>query len=299
MTHTNRYTQKQVNTGHLTSKAVSCYSHLNLEAHNQRRNFYLDSLLLVVTCFILAGCGPAPKEKPPQLQFKIDHYKFYDFKTLSTVADVPVKLKDQFHEQQPFDAKVTVPQFFGNPVIKTKKGDYPGEMKNPMAHLTWYKLEETPSEPRRMLELSNQFGTQTVTIGSASVLLAPALKSEKGKDIDKDSKLPNTISHYVGYLILNKIKPFRGPLKLQDQFHTDPKASIRQAAYLFVPADKIRDGEYTERVHAEDHLVAFQLSGKRAPDNTIRRTKDQFNSLRVDFQNPVFLAVPTKKKVLN
>lgn len=215
------------------------------------------------------------------------------------LEDVPVKLMDQFHEQQVLSGTVAEPKFFGNPVIKTKKGDHPGAMKNPLAHLTWYALDDTPSEPKRTLELTNQFGTQTVTIGSASILLAPALKSKKGKEVDKNSQLPNSISHYVGYIILNKVIPHRGPLKLKDQFITDTHARVRQAAFLFVPADKIRDGEFTERVHAEDHLLAFQLERAEVPENTKRQTRDQFNILDVDFKFPQYLAVPTKKKVLN
>lgn len=261
--------------------------------------FRLTCALLSLAAVILVGCDTTPQSLAPNPTFKIDHYKFYDIKTRTTIAKVPVQLNDQFHEKKPLVATVASPNFFGNPVIKTKKGEKEGKFKNPMAHLTWYELETKTSEPRRTLQLTNQFGQQTVKIGSASVLLAPSLKSEEGKDIPKGKDLPKNVGHYVGYIILKPVWPFKGPLKLRDQFGTDPNAKIRQAAYLFVPADKTLNGKRFKRVHAEDHLVAFQLERADVPNNAKRQTKDQFITLRLDFLSPKYLAVPTKKKPVN
>ena len=263
------------------------------------RTFRLTRLLSPLIAVVLLGCdGPSPPVEPKPT-FKIDHYKFYDIKTSTTIAKVPVQLKDQFHEDKPLYATVAEPEYFGNPVIKTKKGEKEGDFKNPMAHLAWYKLETDRSEPRRTLRLTNQFGQQTVIIGSASVLLAPSLKSKKGENVPGDRALPKSVGHYVGYLILRPVRPFQGPLKLRDQFGTDPNAGIRQAAYLFVPADKTADGRYYPRVHPEDHLVAFQLERATVPDGTRRQTRDQFHTLALDFSSPKYLAVPTKKKPIN
>lgn len=232
--------------------------------------FHLTCALLSLAAVFLVGCDTTPQSLAPNPTFKIDHYKFYDFETLSTIVNAPVQLNDQFHEKQPLVATVTVPNFFGNPVIKTKKDEKEGKYINPMAHLTWYELKTKKAEPRRTLQLTNQFGQQTVTIGNASVLLAPALKSKEGKDIPKGKDLPKNVGHYIGYLILKPVRPFKESLKLRDQFGTDPKARIRQAAYLFVPTDKTRNGKHFKRIHAEDHLVAFQLERADGPNNTKR-----------------------------
>jgi hypothetical protein len=98
-----------------------------------------------------------------------DHFKCYEVED-STRIYKRVSLEDQFDESGPEEnVKVRGAKIFCNPVDKNGEGISDAEN-----HLTCYKIES--DQPKRTIEIENQFGPQTLVIDNAKVLCVPSSK---------------------------------------------------------------------------------------------------------------------------
>jgi hypothetical protein len=100
----------------------------------------------------------------------LDHFKCYTVRPRTTFTPLKVTLKDQFEAQ---DVTVLRPVSLCNPVTKCHDGVCT-EPVHPEEHLTCYRtqdVEGTPGFQRRRVLVSNQFGTQELTVVRRNDLL--------------------------------------------------------------------------------------------------------------------------------
>lgn len=209
---------------------------------------------------------------------KLDYFKVYD------VEDRPVtgavQLRGQF-DRRPMRMDLVLLDFFANAV--SKNGE-PLFDKN--AHLTWYRGRQA-GEPNRRVVLENQFGRQTVWIGSGIGLLVPTHKVERG------SAFPRDLDHYKLYKVVDFGSPLNVTVKLKDQFGSD-EARLRAPVVLGVPVIK-RHGTKTYPIRNDRaHLLIFDMT----PRNVQRtvRLRNQVKNDTVKVLRSVMLAVPSIKR---
>ena len=155
---------------------------------------------------------------------KLDYFKVYDVE--DRLVTGAVQLRGQF-DRRPMRMDLVLLDFFANAVSKNGEPFYD---KN--AHLTWYRGRQA-GEPIRRVVLENQFGRQTVWIGSGIGLLVPTYKLERG------SAFPEGLDHYKLYKVVDFGSPLNVTVKLKDQFGSD-QARLRAPLVLGVPVVKRR-----------------------------------------------------------
>lgn len=209
-------------------------------------------------------------------QFLLDHFKVYNIDPQPVNAQV--WLRGQF-ENVFKGAFVYEYAKFLNPVDKNGEG-----IIDKYDHLNWYWIETDP-ERDKGISLYNQFGLQTIKIGRAVALLAPAEKVEPG------SQPPSKLDHYKVYEVISAQPIFWG-VELKDQFGYEANQAII-AKYFAVPVEKRHNNLYFPILNPEDHLVFYML--EPMPIGEYRPTRDQFGGHDMRTIESELLGVPTKK----
>ncbi|MBC7965231.1 MAG: hypothetical protein H7Z17_04820 [Fuerstia sp.] len=209
--------------------------------------------------------------------FKLDHFKVYDVK--DTKVAVTVALHGQF-DKEAVKANLVALTHFANPVSKNKE---PIRDKN--AHLTWYRIEQEMKEPKREIEIENQFGKHRLVLGQPKFLLAPAEKKEPG------SAFPKELDHFKVYEVL-KGESVGKTVSLEDQFGIEGKVDVSLPKFFCVPVDKQHGDKLTKIRNGEDHLAVYEIA------STSRLTLDQFGEHKLAFEPCEMLCVPSKKRIV-
>ena len=161
--------------------------------------------------------------------------------------NVEVDLDDQFITR--LDVRVIKPRHFCNPVDKNGEG-----ISDPTAHLQCYRIKEPrlPSKPNVIV--TNQFGTQRLTVSRAKELCVPSEKDMVPS--------PLNINHFKCY----KVKRTKGAPKfeeqlvtLDDQFETGKITRVIKPKLLCTPVDKNGEGI----PNPAGHITCFKI--KDAP----------------------------------
>ena len=231
---------------------------------------------------------PAPKKLPT---FKTEHFKFYRVQIDQRPGNIPISLKGQFEppEMRPRRHKVILLTFFGIPVSKNQ-----ARVRNRRTHLSWYELASA-QEPRRTVGVTNQFGTDVLTLGDPEFLLAPALKQAGDKPQPAD--LPADVSHFKGYRILEHKQFDPRTVTLQDQFDREPvKFKVDAPIYFCVPVAKTVGDKTWPAVNPDEHLVIYPIAPRSYDEK--RPVWDQFKGGLLRNFRAYFLAVPTLKSVV-
>ncbi len=208
-------------------------------------------------------------------EFKLDHFKVYDVK--DTRVSITVALHGQF-DKEPVKAQVVALTHFANNVSKNREA-----VHDRTAHLTWYRLEQDLDEPKREVEVENQFGTQRLVLGQPKYLLAPAEKREEG------SAFPKELDHFKVYEVLDG-KPVEKVVALADQFGVEREVEVGLPKFFCVPVEKHVDGKVTKIINREDHLTVYEIAWRP------RVAIDQFGDHKLAFEPCEMLAVPSKKR---
>ncbi len=211
--------------------------------------------------------------------YRLDHFRVYN--VVDQAVDHTVGLRGQFDKGAFKKYRLTRIDHFANPVDKNDEGIFD---KN--AHLTWYVLEDQdPPAPPRKVEVSNQFGHQTLLIEEATLLLAPTHKIEKGL------AFPRRLDHFICYRVTEG-KAIGGVVTLRDQFILDGTTRLREPLLFCVPVDKRHKG-LTEIMHEKDHLTVYRITDREIGRD--QRTRDQFDKYSLRMVATAMLAVPSRK----
>ena len=133
--------------------------------------------------------------RPNDLDFATEHFQCYDIAERPGL-DLPVKLVDQFGASENI---VVRPKYLCAPVDKNGEG-----MRNETDHLMLYELEN-PVPAGKVVEITNQFGTERYEVLGARLIAVPSLKKviepkgeidfgiEKAKGVPLGKMVPYTI----------------------------------------------------------------------------------------------------------
>lgn len=226
--------------------------------------------------------------KPDLPKFRTDHFKFYRVEINRDPRNLPIGLLGQFEPKDgaPRAHKVVLLTFFGVPVSKNRE-----KIRNARTHLSWYKLGGV-HEPNRTVRISNQFGDDALVLGDPELLLAPAMKQTG--DAPKRVEIPNDVSHFKGYRILQH-RPFDArTVLLQDQFDREPvRCKMDAPLYFCVPVAKTVADKRWPMQNPDEHLTIYPIA-PQAYQQT-RPVWDQFAGGVLRNFRSYFLAVPTLK----
>jgi hypothetical protein len=112
----------------------------------------------------LTSAAQAQGQNPPGVN--PDHYLCYRVSQQKPIKPVAVKLADQFGN---FGTKIGNALFLCAPVSKNG-----AEVKDKVTHLTCYSV--SAKNAGKTVQVTNQFGTQVLTVGGSVVLCVPSLK---------------------------------------------------------------------------------------------------------------------------
>jgi len=211
-----------------------------------------------------------------------DHFKVYQVEKIE--VNRKIMLEDPFEKIQ-LPALLTAIEFFATPVSKNNK-----KIKQPEAHLTWYRMQVDGPHPTRRVTFTNQFGTQSWKIGAPVYLLVPTEKIEFG------SALPEKLNCFQCYRVLSD-DSLTIKVIFMDQF--DQKAGKKQIAvvrkplYLGVPVKQ----NNTAIVHPDFYLACYLVTPiEMNPPLKQVTIRNQFGQCLLQVQNSLILGVPSKIK---
>jgi hypothetical protein len=214
-----------------------------------------------------------------------DHYKVYNLNPPSPAPPLPpVILTDQFgmstHQVISLDR-------FMNPVKKIH-GPLIYPINDPVTHYTWWSI--TPQPFSLTVNVTNQFGDQTIAIYDAQYLLNPALKDTLPLPAGSQPPLKN---HYKAYNCQGP--PMSVPIAMIDQFD-GWQATVMFPRYFLTPVDKQAPGLTPGPiVDPNQHYVCYEFQ-PYDPTPFFAFTVDQFVNNRNLYMYPAqLICVPTYK----
>jgi hypothetical protein len=236
----------------------------------------------------------APARVPPGL----DHFLCYAASPKNGVAIPPsVVLKNQFNRAGFKVAPLQSPLQHCNPVKKTV-GPHVYPINNPDAHLLCYPVE-TPTQPPRLVKVSNQFGVADLKTGSPQGLCLPTWKSLSGPPNIQPNQPPG-LDHFTCYPVqYADATRFKHPtnVKVQDQFTTAPvKVTIGEPVRLCLPTTKIVGHAVFKAANPKAHLLCFQVS--KTPHPPFVYDENQFGTDQILLQDTTVLCLPSYKAII-
>lgn len=238
------------------------------------------AVLFVAAFLVLAA--PAAHA---QLLGGTDHFECYNAEEATLEPPIEATLEDQFGERPGVQVLNTV--WFCNPAAKTVDEDVTpiGEEQN---HLALCTISRQSPEPRRIVTIDNQFGTQVLNVTAPRLLAVPTQKAPLGPTAG--------ISHFLCYEATGRALNIEATL--EDQFEDEEPDGVQVLAPRFFcnPASKTID-EVTSPIEAdEDHLACYKISPSRQPSVDfvdIGNQLDEDDTLQIGPSQ--FLCVPSEK----
>jgi hypothetical protein len=205
-----------------------------------------------------------------------NHYLVYDVQNVYTVT-AEIRLMDQFNE---FQTNFIEFDKFANPVEKN------GEpILDPNVHQTWWLIDDpVPPGEDRLVGLVNQFGRQDWVVGDGRYLVLPAHKNMPG--------WPEPWNHYKCYEADGP--PVDVPVQLADQFGFYDMTAVEPVLFCN-PCIKEVFGQWYEILWPEAHLAVYRLEPPTGVAGFAAVASDQFGEWEMNFEEPVWLVLPTDK----
>lgn len=233
---------------------------------------------------------------PPQ----VDHHLCY---VATGKFPIPsgVELFNQFAPRG-FRPRIGAVAIHCNPVVKivqTSTGNRVFPITNPAAHLLCFRMAAA-TQPSRVVQVTNQFGTGTLITGQPNLLCLPSWKGIKAPPNMKAPQPPG-LSHFTCYPV--KEAPGTAgyqvpPLMLKDQFSRQAipvkVGSVPQE--LCLPTKKVIGKKVFPIVNAMTHLLCFPVS--QTPVITPVFDQNQFGTEKVNILRSRWLCLPSTKKVI-
>jgi len=225
----------------------------------------------------------------------LDHFKGYyvDWETAPYI-DQYVSVTDQFVE----DLVVLVEEarYFLNPTTKVYL-DETTPISDDNHHLAVYDIyyegyEENPAV-FRSVEVTNQFGTQNVSVYGPFGLAVPTTKVEPG-----GHEKPGCLNHFLLYDVV-EAEPIEVDVDLTDQFGTDQGVVVAEPFIFANPVQKTVGSEVTEIEVDEQHLLFYHIDDSATLPPAQVQVDNQFLAGQIfDLIDPaVLLGVPSQKIV--
>jgi hypothetical protein len=225
--------------------------------------------------------------EPPRVP---DHYLLYWTDETAQPGEV-LDLVDQFGTKR---VQLEEPFSVLNPAEKRRTGRPAEPVTNPDDHLVCHELVPQQSATRTV-QVSNQFGTRTLTVGRPLTLCAPASKSLPGEPAPGPP--PARLDHYLCYDVSGETPNLPSEtMTAIDQF--GPRTiRIDEARDLCNPVEKRRQGRPPVPITQPDiHFVCYRITSQ-SPSFSARdvTTRDQFGTgiLRLKYLRR--LCVPSSK----
>jgi hypothetical protein len=220
-----------------------------------------------------------------QLLGGTDHFECYNAEEVSLEEPIEATLEDQFGERA--DVLVHNISWFCNPAAKTVDEETTG-IDEEQNHLALYPISRKSPEPRRIVTIENQFGTQIINVTAPRLLAVPTQKAPFGP--------PAGISHFLCYEATGRALNVEATL--EDQFEDAAPDAVRVLSVRFLcnPASKTIDEVTTAPEADEDHLACYKISPSRQPSVDfvdISNQIDEEDSLMIGPSQ--FLCVPSEK----
>lgn len=212
---------------------------------------------------------------------KLDYFHIYQ--TRSADAPLEIGLQGQFDRRRT-KARVAFVDWFANSASKNREPIF-----DESAHLSGYRLHTT-DEPIRTVDIEDQFGRRTLTIGNGMRLLVPAKKRGVASE---------QLDHYKVYVVLRSPGPLGKTVKISDQFGA-AEVILRQPVGFAVPVKKTH--EATLPIHNDmAHLTLYAMEpvkGEKPTEYAMRavRIADQFGTRNIGAFRSILLAVPGLKR---
>lgn len=246
---------------------------------------------LVVEARITSLPPNTPAKLPPL--GPLNHYKCYSVKERKGFKPQSVSLGDQF---QSATAKLVRPLTLCTPVSKNAE-----KVRFPQAHLKCYGISARSAKPKKgevAVTVTNQFGTQKLTVLGLRTLCAPTLKKRVKvlpAKLVPPAGAPDALSdHFTCYDVRPKDAFAGRTVSLSDQFEVE-RAKVLKPVSLCAPVQKnalkIRD--------SATHLTCYSIrdvTRTLRPGGRLVVVRNQFGVEALEVGGPQTLCVPSQKK---
>jgi hypothetical protein len=212
---------------------------------------------------------------------KLDHFTVYNVTSTWHIGQ-DVALADQFGT---FNATVEYAGAFCNPAGKSHAGNVT-QMQNADHHFTLYGISIKGDYVVRPVEVDNQFGLQNLTVMGPMALLVPTQKEGHAAPVGLD--------HYLVYYAYGS-PVYVVNVSLSDQWGNQTEFMVWEPIGFAIPAKKEHDGNVTDIVDPETHLVIYDIYGGSI--NKTVQVANQFGNQTLDVSGPYGLLVPSEKIV--
>lgn len=219
----------------------------------------------------------------PDAPLLLNHFYCYQIQGSKPVSET-VKLQDQFNKRAR-RANVGETVRLCNPVQKTHN-DKVTKILYPNDHLLMYNIGQHTGEPKRLVQVRNQFGSQELAVFfPAEVLAVPTKKGQHAN--------PQNTDHFKCYAVQGQ--PLQVPVFLEDQFQKTSTV-VLQPFGLCNPTRKYHKGKWTEVKNKDAHLVCYRVQSLEFSKTV--RTVNQFRREKVTTVAADMLCVPSRKKII-
>jgi hypothetical protein len=228
--------------------------------------------------------GPARHVPNP---YPNDHFQCY--RTQSQPLDVSVLLRDQFDADET-EALVLEALRFCNPVEKIHVlpggGEIVSPIRNPDAHLKFYRIETSAPMAARQVVVSNQFGRRQVFKVSEPVALAVPTQKLPHEP-------PEGLDHFKCYQANGE--SVNATVGLKDQFHASPQVRVLDPVVFCNPVEKTHGDIVTPIRNPAVHLACYNIEAEPLPESLSVTVRNQFGAEDLVVDRPEFLCVPSLK----
>jgi hypothetical protein len=238
--------------------------------------------ITAAVCFGLMATALSPATDLLAQPIPTDHFKCYVANELENEKPFPIDLEDQFGEQP--GVLVHNAGWFCNPTAKLIDDDVT-PIFEPNNHLTFYPISKKDPEPRRLVTVENQFGTQELVLTAPRLVAVPTQKDE----------LPPAqfISHFLCYEA--RAPAIHVTVTLRDQFQEED-VDVLGATFFCNPAAKTVDEVTIGPQPDEDHLTCYKFAPSRNPDTpAFVDISNQFEEDTLKIGPSQYLCLPSEK----
>jgi hypothetical protein len=224
----------------------------------------------------------------------LSHFKGYYVDELTApYMDQTVTLTDQF--VQDFVVEVGEASWFFNPTEKVHLGEttpiFDGDHHLAVYNIYYEGSVEGPYPVNRSVEVTNQFGTQNVSVFGPVALAVPTRKVEPG-----NHEQPQCLDHFLLYAV--ELEYMEEIVDLKDQFGTDENVVVYAPYFFANPVQKTDATGVTEIEVARRHLLIYAMDGTTASYDQVQVCNQFATEQTFDLGYPgELLALPSRKDV--
>lgn len=239
--------------------------------------------VIVIGSSVSSASSPVPNGTKA---VPLDHFLCYAALGPNFAVPTNVSLKNILNPT-PFSPKFVAVAAHCNPAIKkvtTSAGTKTYKVQHPYAHLLCWTIV-WQNKPQTV-NLTNQFGKASMTVGSPTKACLPTWKAKKGPPNKKPDQPPN-LDHFTCYpltLLTASAYKFRSPgsIKVEDEFSSPKFVAVKPgiANQLCVPTTKYYQGAVYAPVSAADKsLVCFPVN--KTPFWKVAYDENQFGQAAI------------------